>query len=275
MIGMARSSYYYRKRDAAHPISDQELRNRIDDIHEALPGYGYRRVRHHLKREGLVVNGKRLRRIMKLYGLHPVCWKNFVVATTNSQHGLPVFPNLTKEIVVDRVNQVWVADITYIRLAAGFVYLAAILDRCSRRIIGWALSKRLDRQLSLMALRMALIQRGVVQGCIHHSDRGVQYASRDYVELLQANGLRISMSASGNPYDNAHMEAFYKTLKYEEVHLWNYETYQDVLDRVPYFLEQVYNQKRLHSALGYLPPAEFEAAFLSKPMPEGLVLKLR
>jgi len=270
VIGMARSSYYYRKRHVVPGISDQELRSRIDDIHAELPGYGYRRIRHHLKREGLVINGKRLRRIMKLFGLHPVCWKNFVVATTDSQHNFPVFRNLTKGLIVDRPNQVWVADITYIRLQAGFIYLAAILDRFSRRVIGWSLSKRLDRQLCLAALRMALRQRGAVQGCIHHSDRGVQYASRDYVELLQAHGLHISMSASGNPYDNAHMESFYKTLKYEEVHLWNYETFQHALDRVPYFLEQVYNQKRLHSALGYLPPAGFEAAFISQPMPEDL-----
>jgi putative transposase len=267
---MGRSSYYYRKRQVTPGISDLELRNRIDDIHEELPGYGYRRIGKHLKLEGLVVNAKRLRRIMKLYGLGPVCWKNFVVATTDSRHGLPIFPNLTKKLVVDRLNQVWVAAITYIRLQAGFVYLAAILDRFSRRVIGWALSKRLDRQICLTALRMALSQRRGTRGCIHHSDRGVQYASRDYVELLKANGLQISMSASGNPYDNAHIEAFYKTLKYEEVHLWNYETFQDVLDRVPYFLEQVYNQKRLHSALGYLPPAEFEAAFISQSMPDRL-----
>lgn len=275
MIGLARSSYYYQQRQSPSKLSDQDLRNRIDEIHGEFPAYGYRRIVLELQREGVVVNGKRVRRVMKLYGLHPVCWKNFIVATTDSRHDLPVFPNLTKDLVVDRLNHVWVADITYIRLRAGFVYLAAILDRCSRRVIGWALSKRLDRQLCLTALRMALSQRGAVEGCIHHSDRGVQYASRDYVALLQAHQLRISMSASGNPYDNAHMEAFFKTLKYEEVHLWNYETFQDVVDRVPYFLEQVYNQKRLHSALGYQPPAEFEAALIPSTGAGTSVLKTR
>jgi transposase InsO family protein len=243
-------------------MSDQNLRDRIDDIHQEFPGYGYRRIVVHLQRQGIRVNSKRIRRIMRLYGLHPICWKNFAV-TTDSAHRLPIYPNLLKDVVVVGLNQVWVADITYIRLQSGFVYLAAILDRCSRRVIGWAISKRLDRELCLVALRMALQQRSQVQGCIHHSDRGVQYACTDYVDLLKSHGLKISMSARGNPYDNAHMEAFYRTLKYEEVHLWNYETYQDVLHRVPYFLEQIYNRKRLHSAIGYLPPTEFEAAFIS------------
>jgi putative transposase len=264
VIGLARSSYYYREKGRPASMTDQDLCNRIDEIHREFPGYGYRRIVEHLQREGVVVNSKRIRRVMKLYGLQPMCWKNFMV-TTNSVHGLPVFENLIQNTDVTRLNQVWVADITYIRIQNGFVYLAAILDRCSRRIIGWAISKRLDRGLCLAALRMALDQRESVEGCIHHSDRGVQYASRDYVGLLQSRGLRISMSAAGNPYDNAHMEAFYKTLKYEEVHLWNYETYQDVIQRVPYFIEQVYNRKRLHSALGYLPPAEFEATFIHQP----------
>ena len=171
------------------------------------------------------------------------------------------------------MNAVWVADITYIRIRSSFVYLAAILDLYSRRIVGWAISKRIDTELCLTALKMALEARHV-RGCIHHSDRGVQYASADYVRLLRQHGLQISMSRKGNPYDNAFMESFYKTLKYEEVHLWNYETLEDVIERVPFFLEQVYNRKRLHSSIGYVPPAEFEAAVLNMKPADRPVLNL-
>ena len=171
---------------------------------------------------------------MKKFGLRPLSWRRFV-RTTDSRHGLRVYPNLIKNRQVRSVNQVWVADLTYIRIRSGFVYLAALLDLYSRRIVGWAVSKRIDAELCVTALNMALENRRA-QGCIHHSDRGVQYASSRYVQLLRQHGLQISMSAKGNPYDNAFMESFYKTLKYEEVHLWNYETYQDVLDRLPFFL---------------------------------------
>jgi len=261
VIGLSRSSYYYQKRNRQPTLSDEGLRDRIEAIHRELPSYGYRRIVEELSRSGIAVNSKRVRRVMNAYDLRPTYWKRFV-RTTESNHELPVYPNLLKSCRVDGLNQAWVADITYIAIRNGFVYLAAILDLYSRRVIGWAISKRLDRQLCLAALRMALDQRGPVQGCIHHSDRGVQYASRDYSAVLKAYGLQISMAARGNPFENAHMESFYKTLKYEEVHLWNYDTYQDVIERIPYFLEQVYNRKRLHSALGYVPPAEFEAAFI-------------
>jgi putative transposase len=254
------SSYYY-KPDARHrrlrERGDEKLREQIERIHETFPGYGYRRIAWELKRRGQPVNQKCIRRVMKRFGLRPLSWRRFV-RTTDSRHSLRVYPNLIKNRQIRSVNQVWVADLTYIRIRSSFVYLAALLDLYSRRIVGWAVSKRIDAKLCVTALEMALEKRSA-HGCIHHSDRGVQYASTVYVDLLRQHGLRISMSAKGNPYDNAFMESFYKTLKYEEVHLWNYETYEDVLGRLPFFLEQVYNRKRLHSSIGYVPPVEFEA----------------
>jgi putative transposase len=248
------------------------LRQQIEGIQEELPGYGCRRLAKELKRRGQRVGKKRIRRVMKKFGLKPITWQTFV-RTTDSRHKLPVYPNLLKNRQVRTVNQVWVADITYIRIRSSFVYLAAILDLYSRRIVGWAISKRIDTELCLTALQMALEKRRA-RGCIHHSDRGVQYASARYVHLLRQHGLQISMSAKGNPYDNAFMESFYKTLKYEEVHLWNYETYENVIDRLPFFLEEVYNRKRLHSSIGYVPPAEFEAAVLNMKPADRPVLNL-
>jgi putative transposase len=209
---------------------------------------------------------------MKKFGLKPITWRTFV-RTTDSRHDLRVYPNLIKSRQIRAVNEVWVADITYIRIRSSFVYLAALLDLYSRRIVGWAISRRIDTDLCLTALQMALDNRPA-RGCIHHSDRGVQYASRHYVRLLRQYELQISMSGKGNPYDNAFMESFYKTLKYEEVHLWNYETYDDVIDRLPFFLEEVYNRKRLHSSIGYVPPAEFEAAVLNMKPADRPVLNL-
>jgi transposase InsO family protein len=195
---------------------------------------------------------------MKKFGLKPIAWRTFV-RTTDSAHKLQIYPNLLRKRQIRSVNQVWVADITYIRIRSSFVYLAAILDLYSRKVVGWAISKRIDTELCLAALQMALKDRPA-RGCIHHSDRGVQYASAEYVALLRQHGLEISMSRKANPYDNAFMESFYKTLKYEEVHLWNYETYEDVIERLPFFIEEVYNRKRLHSSIGYVPPVEFEAS---------------
>jgi transposase InsO family protein len=185
------------------------------------------------------------------------------VKTTDSDHSHRIYPNLIKELKVRGRNQVWVGDITYIRILTGFLYLAVVLDLFSRKVIGWALSEQIDAQLTLAALRMALEERGSVEGCIHHSDRGVQYACHAYVEELQAAKMRISMARKGNPYDNAAAESFMKTLKYEEVYLWDYHSVEDVKHRIPYFLQEVYNQKRLHSALGYVTPEEFEQAELA------------
>jgi putative transposase len=179
---------------------------------------------------------------------------------------LPIYPNLARGLVLSNINQLWVADITYIRLRREFVYLAVVLDAYSRRCIGWALSRHIDTELTLKALRLALANRTVPAGLIHHSDRGVQYAAADYVGLLQEHLVRISMSRTGNPYDNAKAERFMRTLKYEEVYLNDYDTLAEVLASVQHFIEDVYNRKRLHSAIGYRPPAEFEA-LLALPSP--------
>ena len=186
------------------------------------------------------------------------------INTTDSNHSLRTYPNMIKHIVADRLNQIWVSDITYIRILTTFVYLAVILDIFSRKVIGYAISKSINDDLTIYALRSAIRQRQPPVGCIHHSDRGVQYASGNYTNILKEHGFQISMSAKGNPYDNAMAESFMKTLKQEEVYLWDYKTFNDVAKRIPIFIEQVYNAKRLHSSIGYLPPDEFEMNFLNK-----------
>jgi len=199
---------------------------------------------------------------MKKMGIQCRKKKRFI-STTNSKHGLRTYPNLAKDLVVDRTDKLWCADITYIRILTGFVYLAAIIDAFSRRIVGYAIGRTLAAKLPLEALKMAIGGRNT-DDLIHHSDKGIQYCSHDYVNLLKANEIKISMTAKGSPYDNAFIESFFKTLKTEEVYLWEYETYQDVIDRIPYFIEDVYNSKRLHSSLGYMPPEEFEHIFIEK-----------
>jgi transposase InsO family protein len=199
----------------------------------------------------------RVLRLMRADNLLCLRRKAFV-ATTDSRHHLPVYPNLARELAPDGVNQLWRADITYIRLRTEFVYLAVVLDAYSRRVIGWALGRTLEAGLALSALTMALRQRRPAPGLVHHSDRGVQYASHEYTGLLQQHGVQISMSRKGNPYDNAACESFMKTLKYEEVYRTEYRDLADAYAQIGEFLERVYNRQRLHSALGYVPPAEFE-----------------
>ena len=259
MIDLPRSTYYYPPRNREEKLKqDADLRDRIEQIVLDFPGYGYRRVTRQLHREGIRVNHKRVLRIMRQEGLLCRKKRRFAV-TTDSRHPFRIYPNLVRNIQLTRINQVWIADLTYIRLLYEFVYLAAILDAFSRKVVGWALGRTLSSELTLAALKSALSCRKPPAGCIHHSDRGVQYACDEYVKTLEEAGLRISMSLKGNPYDNAKMESFFKTLKQEEVYIYEYRTFQVAKERIAYFLEIVYNQKRLHSALGYLPPTEFEA----------------
>ena len=224
------------------------------------PGYGYRRMKHELRRRGIVANHKRVLRLMKKHGL-TVKRKRFSPITTDSEHDNPVYPNLVRGLEVTSPNQVWAADFTYIQLRKEFIFLAVELDIYARRVIGWSLSRDLDAGTALDALHMALYNRrnDCLSGLIHHSDRGVQYTSMAFTECLRYHGIQISNSRKGNPYDNAFVESFFKTLKYEEVYLNEYETFEDALRNIHQFIEDVYNAKRMHSALGYRSPIEFEA----------------
>ena len=259
-LGRVSRSSFYRFDPEAKPTSDRdmELRDAIQRIALEWPCYGRPRITAELRRQGWTVNPKRVYRLLREDNLLCVRKRKFVV-TTDSNHGRRIYPNLARELVLTGVNQLWIADITYIRLREEFVYLAAILDAFSRRVIGWALDRTLDDELTLTALRMAIQQRTPPPGLVHHSDRGSQYASGDYIALLEANHIRISMSRKGNPWDNAACESFMKTLKYEEVYRNEYRDLAEARASIGQFLEKIYNQKRLHSALGYRPPAEFEA----------------
>lgn len=264
LLGLNRSSTQYNSKKT--PERDTALRAEIEAIVLEQPGYGYRRVTHELHRRQQRVNHKRVRRIMRRYSLHCRAGRRKTRAP-----GLPAtnIPNVLRDeqIIPTAPNQVWHADLTYVHVLTGFVYLACVLDGYSRKVVGWALAKRADTRLVCDALDLALQARGDVAGLIHHSDQGSQYQSAAYLARLDAAGIRKSMSRKGTPGDNAKMESCMRTVKVEEVHLNHYEDEQDARQNLKRFLEDVYNEKRLHSSLGYRPPSEFEALYAQQQNP--------
>jgi putative transposase len=259
LSGINRAGYYRHWKRSAPRQEETAVRDAIQRIALSNRRYGYRRIAAQLRRDGLVANHKRVLRLMRRDNLLCLRKRPFVPATTDSRHSWRVVPNLARGLVLTGVDQLWVADITYIRLAEEFAYLAVVIDAFSRRVIGWALERHLRADLAIAALEMAIAERRPRPGTlIHHSDRGVQYACRDYTSLLEAHDIQPSMSRVGNPYDNAQAESFMKTLKQEEVDGRDYRNLDDARESIGTFIEQVYNRQRLHSALGYKPPAEFE-----------------
>lgn len=262
-LDVSRSGYYeWLKRSEKIPAENNESSDLIDQIQEIaleFPYYGYRRITAELQNRGYAVNHKRVLRLMRQEKL--LCHKKkFRPVTTDSTHGLPIYPNLLKGREITGLNQAWASDITYVQLQHEHIFLAVILDLYSRKCIGWELSRSIRSDLAMIALAKALKNRTTesLEGLIHHSDQGVQYASNDYVDCLRAHNIQISMSRKGNPYDNAFAESFIKTLKVEEVYLNEYETFEDAFRNIWHFIEKVYNQKRLHSALDYRSPVQFE-----------------
>lgn len=253
---------FYRAARAPSAV-EVEVRDQVQQVALAWPTYGSRRITAELRRTGWAVNRKRVQRLMRADNLLCLRKRKFVV-TTDSGHGWRLYPNLAASLEVRAINQLWLADITYIRLLEEFIYLAVILDAFSRRVIGWALDSNMETSLTLTALTMALQERRPTAGLIHHSDQGVQYASQEYVAVLETHQIGVSMSRRGNPWDNARCESFMKTLKAEEVYRSDYRNLAEARARLSDFLDQIYNQQRLHSALGYRPPVEFER--LALPM---------
>ena len=271
-MDIKRSTLYYRAKDNLNKkIKEADIKDKIATISYKHPYYGYRRMTAQLKREKLMINHKRVLRMMRKMGIQGRIKRKYI-STTNSRHNNRVYPNLITKLKVIRIDQLWCSDITYIRILNGFVYLAAIIDVYSRKIVGYAIGKTLCPELTITALKMAIATRKT-NNLIHHSDQGIQYTCKEYINILKAHHIKISMSAKGNPYDNAFVESFFKTLKQEEVYLWEYETFSDVIERIPYFIEDVYNKKRLHSSLGYRPPEEYERLFAENDSQECIMAK--
>jgi putative transposase len=269
-LGLSRTALRYRLGgkvaiEAQRYAEEQVIKGEIENIVLEYPGYGYRRVTRELGKKGFRTNHKKILGIMKKYNLLcKIRRKKRFVRTTDSNHGLPIYPNLIKEASPTYVNQIWVADITYVRLPHGFCYLAVILDAYSRKAVGWSVRLDISENLALEALSMALQNREYLQGLIHHSDQGVQYASSRYTGLLKESGILISMSRKGNPYDNSKAESFMSTIKSEEVYLNDYDNYEEAKLRIDSFISDVYNRKRMHSSLDYLSPEEFEEVLLKE-----------
>jgi putative transposase len=260
---VSRASYYRDWERAAPAEADMELRHEIQRICVSHRRYGHRRVKKALRQQlDWIVNHKKIRRLMRTDNLLAVIKRKFL--TTDSRHALAVFPNLAPYMEPDAPNQLWVSDITYIRLRREFVYFAVVLDAYSRRVVGWALERHMQVGLPLAALKQALAERKPEPGLVHHSDRGVQYANEAYTSELHRHQIVGSMSRTAYPYDNARCESFLRTLKQEEIYCTKYATFEELKENVKRFIEEYYNQRRLHSALDYRSPAEFEAAYTTE-----------